>query len=372
MSRPNRSSSPAAAAPGGPTTTTGATLPRDPASLAHADQGFRHLFDGAADPMFVHDLAGHFLEVNAAACRQLGYTREELLAMTVAELDAPEITAEAEDRWPVFLAAGELVIESVHVRKDGSRVPVELNVRLIEHDGQRWVLTVARDITERKRVEEELRRLNEQVRHLATLAERERLSREFHDGLAQVLGCVSLKGEAAQLALRGGQIGQAEQRVDEIIEMAQRAYGEVREAILDLRTHTTQGVGLKSVLDEYLARFTRDWGIETSLIVTDAELTRLAPPVEVQILRIIQEALTNVRRHAAAKRATVRFEAAPQGQVRVSVGDDGCGFDPAEARARSFGLQSMRERAESAGGSLEITSRPGAGATIAVVVPRGM
>jgi signal transduction histidine kinase len=292
--------------------------------------------------------------------------------MTVAELDAPEITAQADDRWATFLAKGEVVLESVHRRGDGTLVPVELNVRLIERDGQRLVLTVARDISERKRAEEELRRLNAEVVRLATVAERDRISRELHDGLAQVLGYLSLKGEAAQIAIRTGQLAQAERSVNEIIEVAQRSYAEVREAILDLRTHITQGVGLQAVLDDYLHRFTRDFGIETRLVVANDDSTRFSPAVEVQLLRIVQEALTNVRRHSGAHHTAVRFEGVAEGRCQVVVEDDGQGFEPSEAWPKSFGLQSMRERAESVGGTIEVASCPGQGTTVVVILPQGL
>lgn len=124
--------------------------------VARSEARYRHLFETARDAIFLHDLDGQFLDVNRAACRHLGYTRDELLNMRVSDIDTPEITAKSPDIMAEFMEAGEILTESAHVRKDGTVVPVELSSRLIEDDGRQLILTFARDITERKKAEERL------------------------------------------------------------------------------------------------------------------------------------------------------------------------------------------------------------------------
>ena len=118
------------------------------------------LLDGASDSIFLHDLEGHFIYVNEAACRDRGYEREELQGKDVWALIAPDYAATREKILQDLLAQGEITFESAHVRKDGSVMPVEIHARIIDLGERRLILSVARDITERKRAEAEVK-LNE-------------------------------------------------------------------------------------------------------------------------------------------------------------------------------------------------------------------
>jgi PAS domain S-box-containing protein len=333
--------------------------------LARSAAMYRYVFDNVNDAIFIHDLAGHFLEVNQIACQRLGYTRDELLHMRVQELDTPEIAVHFDESMSVFTQKGSIVAETCHVRKDGSCIPVELGARLIEYDGQPAVLTVARDLSERKRLEEELQNRN---RELAIREERDRLGRELHDGLGQVLGYVGVKTAAINELLRRGQIQEAEQSLAELNHVAQEAYSDVRESILGLRSTVAVSGGLEPILREYLHRYQREWHITTALDILNQAPTRFAPAAEIQILRVIQEALTNVRKHAQARNAWIQFDRTNDAVV-VRVKDDGVGFDPNQPQKEHFGLQAMRERIEGIGGSLSIESSLNAGTTIQVRLP---
>lgn len=116
-----------------------------------SEEKFHLLFDHANDAIFIHDTQGRFLEVNNVACQRLGYTREELLARSVADIDAPQAAAQFAARTQQLLAAGQLLFETEHVRRDGSSFPVEVNARRIQLGDQPAVLSIARDISERKR-----------------------------------------------------------------------------------------------------------------------------------------------------------------------------------------------------------------------------
>jgi signal transduction histidine kinase len=210
--------------------------------------------------------------------------------------------------------------------------------------------------------------LYEQIQHMAVLEERERISREMHDGLAQVLGYLNLKSQAAQAALRSGQVKHAAMAVREIEHVAQAAYAEIREAILGLRTVVSPGTDLFVSLTEYVHHFKREWGIDVRLIVPAGVTLTFAPNAEVQLLRIIQEALANVRKHAQAKQAWVRFEVDGDAAV-VTIEDDGIGFDPVRVGPGRFGLAMMGERAESVGGTFELETAPGAGTRVIVRLP---
>jgi PAS domain S-box-containing protein len=330
---------------------------------------YRYVFDNVNDAIFIHDLAGNFLDVNSVACQRLGYSRAELLQMSVLQIDAPEFAARFAEIMQAFLQKGSIVVETSHVCKDGRRIPTEVGARFIEYRGQQAVLSVARDITERKHAEEKIHQLQEQIQNMAIQVERERLGRELHDGLGQVLGFIGLKAEMITEMLRQQKIEQAQHTVAELSQIAQTAYADMREAILGLRSTVTTDVGLEPTLREYLHRYQREWNIPTELVIAENTPTRFSPSAEIQLLRIIQEALTNVRRHSHAERAWVRFETENDGVV-VTIEDHGRGFDTRQPTPDHIGLQTMRERAEALGGQLEIASTPGTGTQIRVHLPR--
>ncbi|MFH1161207.1 MAG: PAS domain S-box protein, partial [bacterium] len=125
-------------------------------SLKKSEEKFRLLFDTIPDAIIIHDLEGHILQVNRMACKRLGYSNEELLQMTVKEIDSPKFTALLTERMTQFLQVGYAVLETEHLSKDGVVIPTELSSRVIEYEGKPAVLSVARDISERKQIEEKL------------------------------------------------------------------------------------------------------------------------------------------------------------------------------------------------------------------------
>ncbi len=127
--------------------------------LQQNEQKFREIFHGSNDAVFIHDLAGQFLEVNQVACSRLGYSREELLNMTPMDLDAGEYADSVPQRTQDVDQQGSLVFESVHRCKDGSTIAVEINSRKIDYEGKGCILSIARDITERKQAEEKIREM---------------------------------------------------------------------------------------------------------------------------------------------------------------------------------------------------------------------
>lgn len=125
-------------------------------ALEDSERRYRMLFDSAGDAIFIHDTEARMLAVNATACERLGYTEDEILAMTVDAVDASEQGAQVPERMARLVAQGRVAFETVHRRKDGSPVPTEVNAQLITWKGRPAVMSVARDITERQRMEEAL------------------------------------------------------------------------------------------------------------------------------------------------------------------------------------------------------------------------
>jgi len=250
--------------------------------------------------------------------------------------------------------------ETVGVLAVASRSPTLLSSaaerRLLEGIGEQLVMAI------------ENAQLHERVLDAAVLEERERLAHELHDGLAQVLGYVNTQTLTIDKLLSSGRGEDAREQVARMREAARRTYTDVREAILGLRSSDALLPSLRS----YLAEYGRMTGIVLQLDVgAEVEALRLPPSVEIQLLRIVQEALSNVRKHARATSATVSLEVCDQ-RLAIDVVDDGRGFDldqPVRTGWPRFGLQTMRERAQAIGGTLELWSKPGSGTRLAVHVP---
>jgi signal transduction histidine kinase len=219
-------------------------------------------------------------------------------------------------------------------------------------------------------------RLQRELRTLAVSAERERIAREMHDGLAQILAYVNTKSQAVEALLAGGRNVEARTQLGELAAAARSIYVDVREAILGLSTPlggAHDGAGLTAALDAYARRFS-----DASKIAVRVEApsgvggAEISPEVVASLLRIVQEALTNVRKHAAAHRVVVTLARRAEA-LEVVVEDDGRGFDPAGPGASSdwphFGQETIRQRAAAIGGSATWESAPGTGTRLRVVVP---
>jgi two-component system nitrate/nitrite sensor histidine kinase NarX len=212
-------------------------------------------------------------------------------------------------------------------------------------------------------------RLQEDAQSAATWRERERLSRELHDGLAQMLGALHTFSKVAAAKLANGDLAGADLALREVGAITGQAFDEVRQSIFGLRTMVSRGLGLIPAIAEYLHEFSDRSGIPVRLEVDQGVTVRLSPEVEAQLIRIVQEALSNVWRHAKATQATVRFSGG-DGSVHVTIEDDGVGFAVASLPTSAhFGLQTMRERAESAGGTLKVESTPGLGTRVLARLP---
>lgn len=216
-------------------------------------------------------------------------------------------------------------------------------------------------------------RLQARLRELAVVAERERIAREMHDGLAQVLGYVNTKSQAIEELLAAGRTGDARDMLAELGAAARSIYVDVREAILGLRSPVVPGVGLVAAVEDYAARFAEASKIAIRVDAPDAaRRLDLVPDVEAQVFRIVQEALTNVRKHSGAGRADVAFSV-HDGWLEVVIADDGHGMAESLAaidRPR-YGVRVMRERAESIGATVGWTSPPDGGCRVHLAVATG-
>lgn len=212
-------------------------------------------------------------------------------------------------------------------------------------------------------------RLHEEVQTLAILTERERLAREMHDGLGQVLGYVSTKAQAVKELLKSGQSDAAIQHMEQLEAAAQETHDDVREVILALGSNGRKRPLLDSLRD-YVDRFAELSGLPAALEV-EGPPHQFNPAVEVQLLRIVQEALANARKHADADGVKVLISFRDE-DCRITVEDDGRGFDPSRVSRGPwphFGLQSMQERAAAIGAEFTLDTAAGRGTRVIVDLP---
>jgi signal transduction histidine kinase len=213
--------------------------------------------------------------------------------------------------------------------------------------------------------------LHQRLQDLAVAEERSRIGREMHDGMAQILAYVNTKAQAAREFLERGKGERAGAQLEELASAAREVYTDVREGILALRTQAGPERPLSLALVEFIQTW-QDLSSITAELEIDDDLD-LEPNMELQLLRIVQEALANVRKHSNAlfTRVELRQE---KDILQVVVQDDGDGFDPARrerGRFPRFGLTIMRERAESIGGRLNLESWPGKGTRVSIEMPLG-
>ena len=206
-----------------------------------------------------------------------------------------------------------------------------------------------------------------QLQSSAVVEERARLAREMHDGLSQILGFLSLEMQSLELLVKQGRFNDTLEELSKARARIRDAQAEVRENILNLRTALTRDGEVIPFLTEYIQEFELQTGIETHVENSASGRVNLASMCEVQLVRIVQEALTNVRLHADANNVWVRFLEVGN-ELAVTIKDDGVGFIETELR-KHFGLKSMRERTESVNGRIIIEAQPGMGTQIALWFP---
>ena len=204
----------------------------------------------------------------------------------------------------------------------------------------------------------------------AVMQERERLSRELHDGVAQLVADLLLRLDIIKDLVESNRQHEAEAELERLHGVADEIYEDIGESITGLRSNVTER-GLIRAVQDYVDQFEERHQIPT-ILQTDEAANRLSPPAALQVFRFIQEALTNVRKHARAREVTVTLTSIEPDQLKIVIADDGQGFAPNNQRngkARPLGLTSMRERVEALGGTFQVNSQPGSGTQVMATIP---
>lgn len=339
-----------------------------------SEERFRLVVESAPYGMIIVAETGDIRLVNAALERQFGYNRYELLGRPI-ELLVPERfrSQHPHHRNHFFAEPSARTIgpgrDLYGLHKDGSEFPVELSLTPLDTPEGQQVLVSIVNITERKHAEEVIRRLPQQLMRAQEM-ERRTIARELHDQLGQLLTTIKLHVAMVQAHVHDRSLLG---RLTETVELLDDALQRTRELSLELRPSVLDDIGLVPAIRWYLDRNARLAGLISHFSVEGLDNHRLAPDVESASFRVIQEAVTNVIRHAKASTVHVVIRNV-QGHAEIVVADDGKGFDPdindgTSHATTSLGILGMRERVELLNGHFEVNSAPGAGTTIVARFP---
>jgi two-component system sensor histidine kinase UhpB len=346
--------------------------------LIESEKKFRMLFNNANDAVFVTQLTknktyGDFIEVNDVACSRFGFTKEEFLKLSPSAIVQPKHIEEFNRSIDRLLKENHIIYQVIHRAKDKKLIPTEISSHLFTYDGELTVLSIARDITERKEAEDKFRRTSTILRnlasHLQSIREEERglIAREIHDELGQVLTVLKIQITLLANKLREDQkdlkekINSLSEVIDESVESVQRITAKLRPGILD-------ELGLIPAIEWQTQEFRKVTDKIFSLSLPSNEI-RIDKEKSTVIFRIFQEAVTNVIRHATANHVYVSLNHNSP-KLILEVRDNGSGISSEQINnQKSLGIVGMKERALAVGGEVNIEGIPLKGTSVKVEIP---
>jgi PAS domain S-box-containing protein len=341
-------------------------------SLRESELKFRMLADEAFDGIAIHD-GQRIIEVNKAFGILWGYTPGEAAGLRNAKLFAPECWGTVKKN---IQSGYDKPYETVAIRKDGTRFPIEVAGKSIIYKGRTMRIATTRDITERKQAEQKLledkKQLKQLTSQLALTEERERrrIAGKLHDQLCQSLALAKIRLDAIRSS---GKSKPVEEELMQVSDAMQSLIDQTRSLVFDLSSPILYELGFEAAVAEWLNEQVRDkGGIETEF--QDDHLPKpLDDDVRVLLFRNIRELLINVIKHSRASKVKVSIRRADD-SIEITVEDNGIGFNPAEAntmaaKTAKFGLFSIRESMEQLGGRFEIESKPDAGCKATIAAP---
>jgi PAS domain S-box-containing protein len=341
--------------------------------LRMSEKNYRDLFENAEEAIWVQNMDGEIVMANEASVKLTGYSRQELMSMNVKDFLSGEALRRAREVRRRLLQGDALdePYEQRMIRKDGSEARIRLSASLIVRQGRpKAFQLIARDITEDKRMEENLRFYLHQVTK-AQEEERKRIARELHDDTAQELVALSRQLDSVISAAR--KLSKRDMKLLEGVRaQADKLLAGVRRFSQDLRPSLLDDLGMLPALDWLVSDLEKHFDLTIGMAVLGPE-RRFSPEVELVLFRVAQEALRNVWKHSGASRAWLTVEFA-DGRTTLAVTDNGKGFVVPRtmadlANVGKLGLAGMEERARLVGGKLALESEPGKGTTVTVEVP---
>ncbi len=359
--------------------------------LQESEKKYRELFDHAGDAIFIIDLSGRMIDVNEVACERLGYSREELMTMTPMDIDSPEQAVHVPARIENLKRHGSLIFETTHMRKDGTAIPTEVGSRIIEFGGRPAILSTARDISERRRLEEQLRQ-SQKMESIGTLAGG--VAHDFNNILTAIIGY----GSIALMKMEKDDANRL--NIEQIMAAAERASNLTKDMLLFSRKQPIEKkpVDLNDVIkkmEKFLKRVIGE-DIAFKTLVAAAALPVLAD--EHQIGQVLMNLAVNARDAMQkgglltiasqevfldSQSAALQGFAEPGRYALITVSDTGEGMDE-QTRKKIFepffttkevgkgtglGLAVVYGIIQQHDGYIDVSSEPRAGTTFRIYLP---
>lgn len=351
-------------------------------ALKLSEKRYRQLHDSISDAFVAVNMDGRIIECNNSFLSMTGYSASEIVKLRYEEI-TPSKWRQIEEKIiteQVIRNGFSEIYEKEYIKKDGTVFPIELSAFLIRDEEGKpqsmWALI--RDITSRKNAEKELNKSLEQMRHLSARLrsiredESKRIAREIHDEIGQTL--TGIKMDLAFLEdkltdlLKPPEYKSVQDQISSISNLTDSAVHTIRRITTELRPVILDSLGLSAAIEWQAEDFEHRTGVKCRFTSTDEKL-EIDPDVATTIFRILQEALTNIMRHAKASGVKIVLEKEIH-RIFFQVSDNGIGFDINNIdKLNSFGILGMRERAELIGGVFEIESLPRKGTTIRITLP---
>ncbi|MDD5694493.1 MAG: Cache 3/Cache 2 fusion domain-containing protein [Bacteroidales bacterium] len=335
--------------------TSQAQLDSTRSALAQSEQHFKTLFNNSSDDIFVIDMEGNFLEVNQVACDNLGYCPAEFKEMNFRDIKTPKYLDKVERNLETIRMLGRYRYESENVAKNGKVIPVEMKSRIIEYRGEKAILTIARDISERKEIEEKILRAIVQTEE----RERKRFAADLHDGLAPILSTIKLYTDILKKAnFKKISNEEAIGNVEELVDMAIKS---TREISNNIRPSLLQDFGLAAAIHEFTSYIRATNAVEIE--VNTQQYTIDHRGLEETILyQSVQELINNTLKHSRADHIKIDLKSFDN-QIILYYRDNGIGFDlNAELKRNAgYGLNNIINKMKTIKGSCDINSEPGKG-----------
>ena len=346
----------------------GAAVRRMRVGITRRERRFRSLLESAPDAIVIVDGRGRIVLANDQTTAVFGYRPDELAGQLVEMLMPEGVRAAHVGHRADFVAApstrpmGERM-NLMARRKDGSVFPAEISLSPLDAEEGTLVTAVIRDVTERRRLEDERQRLRAEAEADRT---RQRMAMDLHDGIIQSIYAVGLNLEAAADDVTANP-QEVAGRIDRAIGQLNDTIGDIRSYIMELRPARFSGE-----IAESLTGIAHEFRVN-SLIETTIDVTPALPPLTAEggsaLFHIAREALNNIRKHARATSVEISLRS-NDGVVALVIADNGAGFDPAMTQAEQHnGLRNMASRARAAGGTLNVESTPRTGTRIRVEIP---
>jgi PAS domain S-box-containing protein len=342
-------------------------------ALRTSQESHEELFTNASDAIWVHDMDGKIVIANKACEKITGYSPDELMGKNASEFLTPETLGIAR-KVRARLMKGQAIDQRYDqrlIRKDGSETIVELLTRLIKTDGKpSGFQNIARDVTEERRLRDNLRAQIHRTL-MAQEEERKRIARELHDDIAQSILLLSRRLDTFMSGSTHKLPKTSISELEHIQNIANESYKSLQRYARDLRPSILDQMGLVAALNWLADELSKELGIKAT--VKADKLPSISPETELAMFRIVQETLSNVRKHAQASRVNITVKL-DSNNVKVTITDNGKGFLTSRltgdlAREGKLGVLGMEERARLIGGSLQIKSKPGKGTTVIAKAP---